>query len=126
MENPEGTKETSETTEPEETETGEGENEEVTGPNDGIKIVINLKGTKAVVGVQASGCDPVFGMVEGNRDEIAQGALRILASAEEKWKATPRYPKSEVKPVAAPAATRATPAPARAATTDTKPQSALF
>jgi hypothetical protein len=62
-----------------------------------VKIVINFKGDTATIGGSKPNCDPIFGKVEGNRDEIAQGALRILAEAEEKWQETPRYPKCESK-----------------------------
>lgn len=114
MENPE------KDPEEEDTETGE-----VTAEGAVIKVVINLKGNRATVGVQSTGCDPVFGTVEGNRDEIVQGALKILGEAEEKWKTTPRQPKSQIP---ASAGTTATPRPAPSPTKrePTKPTAALF
>lgn len=84
-------------------EEGKDETPETSEAADGaIKVVITVKGTKATVGVQSEDADPVFGMVEGNRDEIMQGALRILSEAEEKWKTTLHYPKTSMKPVATP------------------------
>ncbi len=57
-----------------------------------IKIVIQLKGTKAIVGVQASGCDPVFEMVEGDLATILSRAEAIVATAQVKWKTSPKNP----------------------------------
>jgi len=124
MENPEKDPEVEEREDSpgeEETETGN-----VTASDSVIKVVINLKGNRATVGVQSIGCDPVFGTAQGNRDEIVQGALKILADAEEKWKTSPRYPKSAVQSAPAAPARTAT-APAKAGTkTEGKPTEALF
>lgn len=57
-----------------------------------IKVVITCKDAKAIVGVQSPGCDPVFEMVEGDLATVLGQAERIAATAQEKWKTSPKNP----------------------------------
>jgi hypothetical protein len=65
--------------------------------SDEIKMVIYFKGETATIGISKPNCDPIFGIVEGNRDEIVQRALQIMFEAEEKWRENPRNKKFEGK-----------------------------
>ncbi len=90
-----------------------------------IKLVINMKGKRAVIGVQATGCDPVLATAEGDLAEILVDLAGLAEEAREKWKTSPKYPKSDLpQPAPAPVPTprAATPAPAK----KKDPQNALF
>lgn len=63
---------------------------------DEIKIVINIKGTRAVIGVNSPGCDPVFTTVEGSLVEILGNTAQMVTAAQEKWKTTKKNPKIDI------------------------------
>jgi len=66
-----------------------------------LKIVINIKDSRAVVGVSSPDTDPVFQMVEGTLPEILNATQGIVVTAQEKWKTSPRNPKIEMPASAA-------------------------
>jgi hypothetical protein len=75
-----------------------------------LKIVISLKGTGVVVGIQAPNCDPVFSTVEGELPAVLERVPGLVNDARARWGLNPRYPKCETNlepqrpaPVAAPA-----------------------
>lgn len=57
-----------------------------------IKIVVNIKETKAVIGVQSPGCDPVFETAEGDLAEILGHTANLVETATERWKTQPKNP----------------------------------
>lgn len=136
MQNPEETPEEEEKMNPEEPEGEEqgAEREEGTGgetkaespapvADDSIKIVINMKGNRATIGVQSPGADPVFGTAEGDQSSIFVATAILLDKAKEQWKTNRLNPKSSVKPaVAAAPRSRSAPASPKPA----GPQNALF
>ena len=63
--------------------------------SDELKIVITVKETKALVGIQAPECDPMLWLVEGELPTILGGIPGLVEQAREKWAANPRYPKCE-------------------------------
>lgn len=107
----------------EETEAEE-ETSETKQASFGLKVVIILKDTRAMVGVQAPDCDPIFTTLEGDLSAALAQVQALVESANAKWDANPRYPKA-VMPEPPP---RSTPArtPAAPATTTTKSQPSFF
>ena len=71
-----------------------------------LKVVIILKANKAMLGVQSPDCDPVYKTMEGDLASVLQVVPTLVAEAQLKWTAAPRYPKADLpKPVASPATT---------------------
>ena len=68
-----------------------------------LKIVIVLKESHAIVGIQAPDCDPVLTNIEGDLDAVLQRVPSLVSEANQRWDENPRYPKTdlpEVEPVA--------------------------
>ena len=63
--------------------------------NGEIKIVIELKGTRASVGVQAPECDPVFYTAEGKLKAVLTQVPGFVAGAQERWQTAKLNPKCE-------------------------------
>ena len=73
-------------------------------PASELKVVIILKANKAMLGVQSPDCDPVYKTMEGDLASVLQVVPTLVAEAQLKWTAAPRYPKADLpKPVASPA-----------------------
>ena len=81
-----------------------------------IKVVIALKDGRGSIGVSAPECDPFFTIHEGGLEEAIARLPDIVRQAQERWAASPRYPKSTLAPE--PAA-----APVRSATETKQPAS---
>jgi len=78
--------------------------------DDELKVVIVLKGNRAMVGVQSPDCDPVFTTLEGDMAAALSQVPALIESANAKWDANPRNPKApEPPPSSTPA--RSQPAP---------------
>ena len=85
-------------------------------PTDEMKVVIILKGNRAMVGVQSPDCDPIFTPVEGDLAAALAEVPALVDSANAKWDANPRYPKADLPeppPAPTPARTPTAPAPAK-------------
>lgn len=98
-----------------------------------IKLVINIKGNKAIIGAQAPGCDPVLETVEGNLAEILTAGANLIETAQKKWETTKQNPKIDIpreapkEAIAATNKSKAKPVPTRKASdSDDSPQQALF
>lgn len=93
-----------------------------------IKIVINFKDDKAVVGVMAPSCDPVMKTYTGDLPTIFGYTSGLVEEARAKWVTSPKNPTIDLpKPAVkeAPASSsKAKPVPA--ATQATKTQPAMF
>ena len=83
------------------------------------KIVITLKGKTATIGIQKTGCDPVFSKVEGDLAAVLKSVPRLVEQAQKSWELSSRYPKCEtpVTPITPSSSTRQT---------KTAPQTAMF
>ena len=87
-----------------------------------LKVVIQIKGDRALVGIQKKDTDPVLETVEvASVEEILTTVPAILVRAREKWAANPKYPKYEGPPVAPPPA----PVPQRQPAAIAKPKEPL-
>jgi len=60
-----------------------------------IKIVINLKGNVATVGLQKPDCDPIFSRVEGDMSQVLDSIPQLVEDAQRSWDSNPRYRKCE-------------------------------
>lgn len=68
-----------------------------------LKIVIQIKGDRALVGIQQKDTDPVLEPLEAvSLEEILAAVPTILARAREQWQSSPRRPKYEGPPVSPP------------------------
>ena len=74
-------------------------------PASELKVVIILKANKAMLGVQSPDCDPVYKTMEGDLASVLQVVPTLVAEAELKWTAAPRYPKADLPKPVAPATT---------------------
>ena len=61
-----------------------------------LKIVIVLKESRAIVGIQAPDCDPVLSNVEGDLDAVLQRVPSLVNEANQRWDSNPRYPKADL------------------------------
>jgi len=78
---------------------------------DELKVVIVLKGNRAMVGVQSPDCDPVFTTLEGDMSTALAQVPALIESANAKWDANPRNPKANLpEPPPTPTPARGAPA----------------
>ncbi len=70
-----------------------------------LKVVIILKANKAMLGVQSPDCDPVYKTMEGDLASVLQVVPTLVAEAQLKWTAAPRYPKADLPKPVVPATT---------------------
>jgi len=93
-----------------------------------LKVIITIQGTKVSVGIQQTGCDPVFFKKEGTLGDILAAIPEYFLAAGQKWETSPRYPKTEVPapPPAASAATSVNRPAAAAAPAKAKIQTPMF
>ena len=83
-------------------------------PASELKVVIILKASRAMLGVQSPDCDPVYKTMEGDLAAVLQVVPVLVADAKLQWAAAPRYPKADLpKPVVP--ATTTTPAASKSA-----------
>ena len=83
-------------------------------PASELKVVIILKASRAMLGVQSPDCDPVYKTMEGDLATVLQVVPTLVADAKLQWAAAPRYPKADLpKPVVP--ATTTTPAASKSA-----------
>jgi hypothetical protein len=96
---------------------------------DELKVVISLKGDKALVGVQAPECDPVFYTAAGKLRAVLNQIPAIVTNAQERWQTAKLNPKcetplpSQAKPAAAPSRVSTG---SRSQKTAPKPQPSMF
>jgi len=106
--------------ESEEGETPEAEAAVKTPKTSELKVVILIKDDRIMLGVQSPTCDPVYKTLQGTIAEALQQVPALIAEANEKWAASPRYPKADLPtpppsttvartPAAAPAQPKAQP-----------------
>jgi hypothetical protein len=99
----EGTEEGTEQEVPVATETADVSKPEK--PASELKVVIIMKANKAMLGVQSPDCDPVYKTMEGDLASVLEVVSTLVAEAQLKWTASPRYPKADLPKPVAPATT---------------------
>ncbi|GAJ06068.1 unnamed protein product, partial [marine sediment metagenome] len=78
--------------------------------SDELKVVIILKGNRAMVGVQSPDCDPIFTTLEGDMTAALSQVPALVESANAKWDANPRNPKADLpEPPPSPTTARSQP-----------------
>ncbi len=79
-----------------------------------LKVVVNIKGTGAMLGVQKTGCDPVFETIlDATFEQALEAVPALVELARLRWSTNPRNPDYDRPvPVAPPAATQPAPRPA--------------
>ena len=80
-----------------------------------LKVVIILKTSRAMLGVQSPDCDPVYKTMEGDLAAVLQVVPALVAEAKLQWAAAPRYPKADLPKPVAPATPATTPAASKPA-----------
>ncbi|KKN39331.1 hypothetical protein LCGC14_0744360 [marine sediment metagenome] len=92
-----------------------------------MKVVIQMKGDRALVGVQGDGTDPVVETLEAaSLEELLAAVPGVVARARERWATSPRNPKY-VGPPPPPPATPTPGKPARRSpTTPAAPTPRMF
>ncbi len=88
-------------------------------PANELKVVIVMKGDKALLGVQSPDCDPVYKTMEGTLAQVLKRVPSLVAEAKQQWEANPRYPKADL-PTPAPS-----PPPSRTAAASGPPKSKI-
>lgn len=79
-----------------------------------MKVVIVISADKAMVGVQAPQCDPVYKTMSGDLGMALEQVPALVEEAKQKWSSTPLYPKADLpEPLPSPTPAR-TPTAARA------------
>ncbi len=81
-----------------------------------IKVIIIMKADRIMLGVQSPDCDPVYQTSQGTLADALQLVPVLLAEANLKWDANPRYPKADLPappPSTAPARTPVVAGPAK-------------
>ena len=63
--------------------------------SDELKVVILLKGDKALVGVQALECDPAFFSLEGDLKTALKAVPKFVEEAKTRWETSKVNPKCE-------------------------------
>lgn len=63
---------------------------------DELKVVIVMKASNILLGVQNPDCDPVYTTMKGTLDEALEKVPGLVAEAKQKWEASPRYPKADL------------------------------
>ncbi len=86
-----------------------------------LKVVLQIWGTRAIVGIQGTNTDPVVETLEtASLEELLAAVPGVLARARERWATSPRNPKY----VGPPAPPPATPAPGKPAGRASRPPAA--
>ncbi|GAI26461.1 unnamed protein product, partial [marine sediment metagenome] len=81
----------------------------VRGKSDELKVVINLKGERGLIGVQSPDCDPKIHTFEGDLTHALESVPGLVEAAKQSWAENPKYPKCETDltpPAPAPSASR--------------------
>jgi len=94
--------------ETQEEETAEPEESEKAKPSNELKVVINMKEDRIMIGAQSPECDPVYETLTGTLAAALKRVPKLVAGAKEKWAANPRNPEANLpkpKPVSTPART---------------------
>lgn len=61
-----------------------------------VKIVINLKEEKALVGIGSPNCDPCLTTLDGGLEQALARIPELLQQAEQRWSESPLNPKATI------------------------------
>ena len=79
-------------------------------PSNELKVVIILKDSRVMLGVQSPACDPLYTTLKGTLATALKRVPKLIDEAEQKWSASPRNPNANLPtPPPAPARTSAAP-----------------
>lgn len=81
-------------------------------PSNELKVVINMKDDRIMIGAQSPDCDPVYETLTGTLAAALKRIPKLVEGAKEKWATNPRNPEANLpkpKPAATPARTPAKP-----------------
>jgi len=82
-------------------------------PSNELKVVIILKDSRVMLGVQSPDCDPVYTTLKGDLAAALKRVPKLVDEAKQKWSASPLNPNANL-PTPAPSPTPArTPAAAK-------------
>jgi len=105
----------------------EAEKSEPRKPSDELKVVIALKGDRAIVGIQSPDCDPKFTTIEGGLTAALAQVPSLVVSANAQWDANPLNPKAKMpEPPPAPPTPARTQSTRRAAPAAETAQPSMF
>jgi len=96
----------------EEEKTAEPEEKAEVKPSNELKVVINMKEDKIMIGAQSPECDPVYETLTGTLAAALKRIPKLVAGAKEKWATNPRNPNANLpkpEPVSTPARTPTAP-----------------
>ncbi len=94
-------------------------------PEAELKVVVIMRGIRAMIGVQSPDCDPVFTTVEGDLAAALAQVPPLVEKAKAQWNAHPRYPKADL-PQPAPATSPRTASTASSTLKPKKAQPSFF
>jgi len=77
-----------------------------------LKIVIVMKSDRAMIGVQAPDCDPVYETMDGDLPAVLAWVPKTVEVARLKWATSKRNPKADLPKPVVPVTTATTPASA--------------
>ena len=89
-----------------------------------IKLVIDFKDNRAIIGAKSPDTDPYFELFEGDLPKIISNAPGVAERAQAKWAVSKLNPAIKI-PAAAPAPAVSTSKPAAATTSGSKPAPAV-
>ncbi|GAJ23881.1 unnamed protein product [marine sediment metagenome] len=80
-------------------------------PSNELKVVIILKDSRVMLGVQSPDCDPVYTTLKGTLAAALKRVPKLVEEAKQKWSASPlnpnaNLPKPEPTPARTPAAAK--------------------
>ena len=72
------------------------DNAEADTPQEGLKVVVSIKGGRATIGVQQSSSDPHIEAFDGlDEAEVTTEVPAVIERARARWEETPKYPAYE-------------------------------
>ncbi len=93
--------------------------------SDELKVVINMKGDRLMVGVQSPDCDPVYRVMQGDLVRGLAAVPELVSEARTKWANSRRNPKADLPapPPPPPMTTTTTTSPRSQSTSRSKSKS---
>ena len=91
-----------------------------------LKIVIVMKSDRAMIGVQAPDCDPVYETMDGDLPAVLACVPKTVEVARLKWATSKRNPKADLPKPAAPVTTATTTAARKPAAAKAAPAQPKF
>jgi hypothetical protein len=74
-------------------------------PSNEMKVVVIMKDSNIMLGVQSPDCDPVYETMNGSMTDALQRVPALIEKAKQQWTTTPRNPKANLPEPPPPPAT---------------------